>query len=305
MGLGKTLQSLITVALITLELSVMKDSVQQNNKTTQIDNENDINDINDVSTNMKNNGKKNTKKTKKTKITKNVNNSNNANNANNANNSKNDVNSINSVTVGRSLVICPASLALHWEGEIKKFFPYANLLISELYTNNNNNINNNGSNDGSSSSMYINNKNDNNNNNKICLESDSSSSFSPSVVVVASYDSVRKNNNNYFTNQVSFISQLHFISCFLTFLFLFSYFLAFLLLILHFEFFLKVWDCVILDEAHTVRNPLSSTAKAIFKLKAKCRIALSGTPIQNHVRTYVFCMYVCTYVRALLICMCN
>ena len=48
---------------------------------------------------------------------------------------------------------------------------------------------------------------------------------------------------------------------------------------------MKIWDCVILDEAHTVRNPLSSTAKSIFKLKAKCRIALSGTPIQNHVRT--------------------
>ena len=200
MGLGKTLQSLITVALITLELSVMKDSVQQNSKSNQINNNNKIN---------------------------------------NENKTNNDINSISSVTGGRSLVICPASLALHWEGEIKKFFPYGNLLISELYNSNTNNNtgsnsgnndgNNSGNNDGNNSSKYSNdnnNKHNINKNDKMCLESDPSSSVSPSVVVVASYDSVRKNNNNYFTNQVRFISYVYFISCFLVFLF--SCFLVFL-----------------------------------------------------------------------------
>ena len=103
------------------------------------------------------------------------------------------------------------------------------------------------------------------------------------------------------------------LSYFLTFLFfyfftfLLSYFFTFLLSYLLFYFlfwilnFLKIWDCVILDEAHTVRNPLSSTAKAIFKLKAKCRIALSGTPIQNHVRTSVLC-FICMYVHTCCVC---
>lgn len=66
---------------------------------------------------------------------------------------------------------------------------------------------------------------------------------------------------------------------------------------------MKIWDCVILDEGHTVKNPLSSTAKSIFKLKAKCRIALSGTPIQNHVRTLHTVREYALSVRAILISM--
>jgi SNF2 family DNA or RNA helicase len=199
MGLGKTLQSLITVALITLELAVMKDSVQQNNRTNQINNENNKNNKNDVSTNMKNN-------------TNDANDAKNTKNTKNVNNTINGENPVNSVIVGRSLVICPASLALHWEGEIKKFFPYGNLLISELYTNNGSSS---ASNDGNNSSNYSNDNNNKNNNknSKNSLESDPSSSFSPSVVVVASYDSVRKNHNNYFTNQVRITFYFYLISC--------------------------------------------------------------------------------------------
>lgn len=41
------------------------------------------------------------------------------------------------------------------------------------------------------------------------------------------------------------------------------------------------FGCVILDEAHMIKNPASQRAKAIFKLDAKCRWALTGTPIIN------------------------
>ena len=44
-----------------------------------------------------------------------------------------------------------------------------------------------------------------------------------------------------------------------------------------------VWDTVILDEAHMIKSPKSLTAQAIFRLQSQHRIALSGTPLQNHV----------------------
>lgn len=45
----------------------------------------------------------------------------------------------------------------------------------------------------------------------------------------------------------------------------------------------QVWEGIVLDEAHIVRNPSTKTARAIFQLRSLCRIALTGTPIQNHV----------------------
>ena len=42
------------------------------------------------------------------------------------------------------------------------------------------------------------------------------------------------------------------------------------------------FDCVILDEAQTIKNDKSATAKAARLLKGDQRIALSGTPIENH-----------------------
>lgn len=44
-----------------------------------------------------------------------------------------------------------------------------------------------------------------------------------------------------------------------------------------------LWDTVILDEVHLIRNPMSAISLAVFDLKAKFKIALSGTPIQNQV----------------------
>ncbi len=42
------------------------------------------------------------------------------------------------------------------------------------------------------------------------------------------------------------------------------------------------FDYVILDEAQAIKNPASETAKAARLLRARHRLALSGTPVQNH-----------------------
>lgn len=43
------------------------------------------------------------------------------------------------------------------------------------------------------------------------------------------------------------------------------------------------WEMIILDEAHLIRNPAIATTQAIFQLKSYYRLALTGTPLQNHV----------------------
>jgi len=42
------------------------------------------------------------------------------------------------------------------------------------------------------------------------------------------------------------------------------------------------FHCVVLDEAQTIKNRTSQTARAICRLPAKRRLALSGTPLENH-----------------------
>lgn len=44
----------------------------------------------------------------------------------------------------------------------------------------------------------------------------------------------------------------------------------------------RPWHMVILDEAQYVKNPVTSTAKALRMLEARHRLALSGTPLENH-----------------------
>ncbi|NCC53553.1 MAG: DEAD/DEAH box helicase, partial [Spartobacteria bacterium] len=41
------------------------------------------------------------------------------------------------------------------------------------------------------------------------------------------------------------------------------------------------WNCVILDEAQAVKNPSTKQSKAIKKLNARVRFALTGTPLEN------------------------
>ncbi|MCB1052710.1 MAG: DEAD/DEAH box helicase, partial [Acidobacteria bacterium] len=42
------------------------------------------------------------------------------------------------------------------------------------------------------------------------------------------------------------------------------------------------WQAVILDEAQAIKNVSSQTAEAVFSLKAQYRMALTGTPLENH-----------------------
>jgi superfamily II DNA or RNA helicase len=41
------------------------------------------------------------------------------------------------------------------------------------------------------------------------------------------------------------------------------------------------WDMVILDEAQAIKNPQSQVAQAAFKIDAKFRLTLTGTPVEN------------------------
>jgi len=44
----------------------------------------------------------------------------------------------------------------------------------------------------------------------------------------------------------------------------------------------RTWHAIILDEAQNIKNPESQTALAAKKLKARHRLALSGTPLENN-----------------------
>jgi SNF2 family DNA or RNA helicase len=44
------------------------------------------------------------------------------------------------------------------------------------------------------------------------------------------------------------------------------------------------WECVILDEAHIIKNSGTSTYKAVCKLNANMRLCLTGTPIENELK---------------------
>ena len=43
------------------------------------------------------------------------------------------------------------------------------------------------------------------------------------------------------------------------------------------------WRALILDEAQTIKNPLTQAARAVCALMPPCRIALTGTPVENSV----------------------
>lgn len=41
------------------------------------------------------------------------------------------------------------------------------------------------------------------------------------------------------------------------------------------------WECVLADEAQAIKNPLTRQSRMVKKLKAKFRLAMTGTPIEN------------------------
>ena len=41
------------------------------------------------------------------------------------------------------------------------------------------------------------------------------------------------------------------------------------------------WDCVILDEAQAIKNPLAKQTRELKKLSARMRVAMTGTPVEN------------------------
>ncbi len=43
----------------------------------------------------------------------------------------------------------------------------------------------------------------------------------------------------------------------------------------------KKWDLLVIDEAQNIKNPGTNQTKAVKSLKAKSRIAMSGTPVEN------------------------
>jgi len=49
------------------------------------------------------------------------------------------------------------------------------------------------------------------------------------------------------------------------------------------QFFELIWDRIILDEAHYIRNPKGTVHQSLKKLKAKHKWCLTGTPIQNYI----------------------
>ncbi len=42
------------------------------------------------------------------------------------------------------------------------------------------------------------------------------------------------------------------------------------------------WNWVVLDEAQAIKNPATQTARAVRELRARRRMALTGTPLENH-----------------------
>eukprot|EP01038_Epipyxis_sp_PR26KG_P012330 gene12330-16537_t len=125
-----------------------------------------------------------------------------------------------------SLIVCPASLVLHWENEIQKFFN-SKLLRSLKYSR-------------ETVNGIINNK----------LENGDESRFieSSQLVLIISYDKLRNEYEWLNSSEINMV----------------------------FEF-------IILDEAHIIKNSLTNTAKAVFSLKSNSRLCLTGTPVQNNV----------------------
>jgi SNF2 family DNA or RNA helicase len=131
-----------------------------------------------------------------------------------------------------ALIVCPASLTLHWSQEIAKFFPKT-LLRSFVYSNR------------GELQHYQ-------------ATADKSCCM---LIFIVSYDKLR--------SDIEYLSTIP----------------RMLLPVVEKNLSTSVWDAVIVDEAHIIKNPMTATAKAVFSLCARSHIALTGTPVQNKVRS--------------------
>src|SRR6185295_16853797 len=43
----------------------------------------------------------------------------------------------------------------------------------------------------------------------------------------------------------------------------------------------RSWDTVILDEAQAIKNPGAKQTRAVKELRARAKVALTGTPVEN------------------------
>ena len=48
----------------------------------------------------------------------------------------------------------------------------------------------------------------------------------------------------------------------------------------------KKWLTVVIDEAQNIKNPTTAQTKAVKKIKAPVKIAMSGTPVENRLTEY-------------------
>ncbi|TGZ62297.1 hypothetical protein CRM22_007509 [Opisthorchis felineus] len=60
-----------------------------------------------------------------------------------------------------------------------------------------------------------------------------------------------------------------------------------------------VWDYLILDEAHKIKNPSAKTTKAVLSIAAEHRVLLTGTAVQNNL-IELWSLYNCTHSGRLL-----
>ena len=141
------------------------------------------------------------------------------------------------------LVVCPAAVALHWEDEVRKYFPpdllrplrYSSLCAEEAAS-------------GKCASGVSNRF---------------SSALTAGTVCIVSYEMLRNDFSssvahcNRHNNQQNQQPQQRLCDV--------------------------RWEAVVLDEAQCIKNPATAAARAVFALRSRHRIALSGTPVQNQI----------------------